>query len=127
MRLRAERCLGLPQDDAFVGQQGTEALLQVEHVAAVLHGLIDQIGARGGQVGLRGQQEEDGDDAQIVALLIGIDLDESNLLKTKERLSRFGPRVRLFSANFADSLSVCAKVKCASFPCAASNSRVVGM
>ena len=36
------------------------------------------------------------------AMLIGIDLDESNLLKTKQRLARFGGRVRLFAANFAD-------------------------
>jgi len=41
-------------------------------------------------------------DACDRASLIGIDLDESNLLKTKERLSRFGGRVRLFQANFAD-------------------------
>jgi len=40
------------------------------------------------------------------ARLIGIDLDESNLLKTKERLARFGPRVRLFRADFADLAAV---------------------
>jgi len=38
--------------------------------------------------------------------LIGIDLDESCLLKTKERLARFGTRVRLFRANFADMAAV---------------------
>jgi len=36
------------------------------------------------------------------AVLIGLDVDRSNLLKTKERLARFGSRVRLFEANFAD-------------------------
>ncbi len=41
-------------------------------------------------------------EATGAALLVGIDLDESNLLKTKERLARFGSRVRLFEANFAD-------------------------
>jgi len=40
------------------------------------------------------------------AMLIGIDLDESNLLKTKDRLARFGGRVRLFAANFADVADV---------------------
>lgn len=39
--------------------------------------------------------------------LVGIDLDQSNLLKTKERLSRFGGRVRLFEANFSDLSLVC--------------------
>lgn len=34
--------------------------------------------------------------------LIGIDLDEDNLRQAKERLAKFGPRVRLFVANFAD-------------------------
>ncbi len=43
------------------------------------------------------------------ATLIGIDLDESNLLKTKERLARFGQRLRLFAANFADLEAVLAE------------------
>jgi len=38
--------------------------------------------------------------------LIGIDLDESNLRRAKERLSRFAPRVRLFQANFVSAREV---------------------
>jgi len=53
-------------------------------------------------VGLGGHAEALLESAEAGTILIGIDLDESNLLKTKERLARFGPRVRLFSANFAD-------------------------
>jgi 16S rRNA (cytosine1402-N4)-methyltransferase len=34
--------------------------------------------------------------------LVGMDVDESNLLRTKRRLEPFAPRVRLFQANFAD-------------------------
>jgi len=41
--------------------------------------------------------------------LLGIDLDRSNLLKTKDRLARFGARVRLFEANFADLPEVLAE------------------
>lgn len=44
------------------------------------------------------------------ATLIGIDLDESNLLETKERLARFGVRVRLFQADFADVAEVLGEV-----------------
>jgi len=40
------------------------------------------------------------------AMLIGIDLDESALLKTKRRLARFGRRVRLFQANFTEVRAV---------------------
>ena len=53
-------------------------------------------------VGLGGHAEALLESAEAGTILIGIDLDESNLLRTKERLARFGPRVRLFSANFAD-------------------------
>jgi 16S rRNA (cytosine1402-N4)-methyltransferase len=45
------------------------------------------------------------------ARLIGIDLDEPNLLKTKERLARFGARVRLFEADFADLEAVLAEAE----------------
>jgi 16S rRNA (cytosine1402-N4)-methyltransferase len=47
-------------------------------------------------------------------MLVGIDLDESNLLKTRRRLARFGARVRLFEANFADLEAVLAEVGVAS-------------
>ncbi len=40
------------------------------------------------------------------ATLIGIDLDESNLLKTKERLARFGAVARLFCGSFAELSAV---------------------
>ena len=53
-------------------------------------------------VGLGGHAEAILQAAGRDAVLIGVDLDESNLLKTKERLARFGTRVRLFEANFAD-------------------------
>ncbi|MCJ7544813.1 MAG: 16S rRNA (cytosine(1402)-N(4))-methyltransferase RsmH [Phycisphaerae bacterium] len=36
------------------------------------------------------------------AQLVGIDVDESNLLAARDRLQRFAPRFRLFRANFAD-------------------------
>ncbi len=52
-------------------------------------------------IGLGGHAEALLDAAGAGAELIGIDLDESNLLKTKERLGRFGARVRLFAASFA--------------------------
>jgi 16S rRNA (cytosine1402-N4)-methyltransferase len=60
-------------------------------------------------IGLGGHAEALLDAAGPEAVLIGIDLDESNLLKTKERLSRFGPRVRLFEASFADLEAVLAE------------------
>ena len=53
-------------------------------------------------VGLGGHAERLLEAAADDAMLIGIDLDESNLLTTKERLARFAARVRLFAANFAD-------------------------
>ncbi len=54
-------------------------------------------------VGLGGHAEAMLGSAGSDATLIGIDLDESNLLKTKERLVCFGRRVRLFEADFADT------------------------
>ncbi len=60
-------------------------------------------------IGLGGHAEAMLSAAGEQASLIGIDLDESNLLKTKERLARFGPRVRLFEANFADLDAVLAE------------------
>ncbi len=60
-------------------------------------------------VGLGGHSEAlmkaAGEDGQ----LIGIDLDESNLLAAKERLSAFAPRVRLFHANFSQIREVLAE------------------
>ena len=40
------------------------------------------------------------------AMLIGIDLDESALLKTKQRLAEFAKDVRLFQANFSEVRTV---------------------
>ena len=60
-------------------------------------------------VGLGGHAEALLGSAGSDATLIGIDLDESNLLKTKERLVRFGRRVRLFEADFADTDAVMAE------------------
>lgn len=53
--------------------------------------------------GLGGHAEAMLEAAPADALLIGMDVDESNLLRAKERLARFGSRVRLFQANFADA------------------------
>ena len=53
-------------------------------------------------VGLGGHAEALLAAAGEQAQLIGVDLDERNLLKTKERLAPFGARVRLFQANFTD-------------------------
>ena len=62
-------------------------------------------------VGLGGHAEALLESTGGRATLIGIDLDESHLLKTKERLARFGGRVRLFSANFAELSSVLAEAE----------------
>ena len=59
-------------------------------------------------VGLGGHAEALLERTGAEAELVGIDLDQSNLLKTKERLARFGERVRLFQANFADAEEVLA-------------------
>lgn len=48
------------------------------------------------------------------AQLIGIDVDETNLLAAKQRLERFGSRFRLFRANFADLPDVLAAAGVAS-------------
>ena len=53
-------------------------------------------------VGLGGHAEALLEAAGPQAVLIGVDLDPRNLLKTKERLARFEGRFRLFEANFAD-------------------------
>ncbi len=53
-------------------------------------------------VGLGGHAEALLTSADEEALLIAVDLDESNLRLVRERLSRFGNRLRLFHANFAD-------------------------
>ena len=53
-------------------------------------------------VGLGGHAEALLTSADAEALLIAVDLDESNLRLVRERLSRFGNRLRLFHANFAD-------------------------
>lgn len=57
-------------------------------------------------VGLGGHAEALLDEAGMDARLIGIDLDEANLSRAKRNLQRFGKRVRLFQANFADIADV---------------------
>jgi 16S rRNA (cytosine1402-N4)-methyltransferase len=52
-------------------------------------------------VGLGGHAEAMLEAAGPSAVLIGLDVDQSNLLRAKERLGRFGRRVRLFHANFS--------------------------
>ena len=53
-------------------------------------------------VGLGGHAEALLAAAGPEATLIGLDVDEENLLKARERLSRFGSRARLFHANHRD-------------------------
>jgi 16S rRNA (cytosine1402-N4)-methyltransferase len=53
-------------------------------------------------VGLGGHAEALLAPAGEQATLIGLDVDEENLLQARRRLERFGGRVRLFLANFAD-------------------------
>jgi 16S rRNA (cytosine1402-N4)-methyltransferase len=57
-------------------------------------------------IGLGGHAEALLDAAGTDARLIGIDLDEGNLARAKINLERFGERVRLFQANFADVAEV---------------------
>lgn len=78
------------------------------HLPVLLDETLELLAPKGKQViidctvGLGGHAEAMLESAGDEACLIGIDLDESNLLITKERLVRFGRRVRLFRANFAD-------------------------
>jgi len=60
-------------------------------------------------VGLGGHAEALLGSAGAGCRLIGIDLDEGNLQAAKRRLARFGERVRLFKANFADVRTVLAE------------------
>jgi len=60
-------------------------------------------------VGLGGHAEALLEAAGQDAQLIGIDLDEGNLRLTKDRLARFGGRVRLFQASFSDAGEVLAE------------------
>jgi 16S rRNA (cytosine1402-N4)-methyltransferase len=62
-------------------------------------------------VGLGGHSEALLEAAGPEAFLIGSDVDESNLLSAKKRLERFGPRVRLFQANFAELDQVLAEAQ----------------
>lgn len=57
-------------------------------------------------VGLGGHAEALLQAAGGQALLIGVDVDEDNLRQARVRLEAFGPRVRLFRANFAEVLQV---------------------
>ncbi len=85
------------------------------HLPVMLDEVLELLAPRCGQtiidctVGLGGHAEAMLDAAGADATLIGIDLDESNLLKTKERLSHLAGRVRLFRANFADICDVMAE------------------
>lgn len=85
------------------------------HLPVLLDETLGLLASEGRQViidctvGLGGHAESLLASAGCDATLIGIDLDESNLLKTKERLVRFGRRVRLFEADFADLDAVMAE------------------
>lgn len=54
-----------------------------------------------GTIGLGGHAEAMLEAAGERAALIGLDVDEGNLLLARRRLARFGDRVRLFQANFS--------------------------
>jgi len=60
-------------------------------------------------VGLGGHAEALLDVCGSETRLLGIDADESNLLRARKRLNRFGERVRLFQANFSQVNSVLAE------------------
>lgn len=60
-------------------------------------------------VGVAGHAEMLIAEAGRDARLIGIDRDEANLLRARVALERFGSRVRLFQANFADVADVLAE------------------
>jgi 16S rRNA (cytosine1402-N4)-methyltransferase len=57
-------------------------------------------------VGLGGHAELLLEAAGEQAALIGIDLDEDNLLQARQNLAAFGSRVRLFQANFSEIMAV---------------------
>jgi len=87
----------------------------VGHFPVLLDEVVGGL-ARGGErvlvdctVGLGGHAAALLEAAGDEAVLIGIDLDEPNLLQTKKALARFGGRVRLFEANFADLPAVLAE------------------
>ncbi len=60
-------------------------------------------------IGLGGHAEALMQAAGQEALLIGLDVDEANLRLTRQRLSAFGDRVRLFCENFTELRSVLAE------------------
>jgi 16S rRNA (cytosine1402-N4)-methyltransferase len=64
-------------------------------------------------IGLGGHAEMLLERAGQHATLIGLDVDEGNLRFCKERLGRFGPRVRLFVANFSRLPDVLAEAEVA--------------
>jgi 16S rRNA (cytosine1402-N4)-methyltransferase len=78
------------------------------HLPVLLETVIDLLQPAGRQllvdctVGLGGHAEALLDRAGDQAHLLGIDMDRRSLLRAKDRLERFGRRVRLFEANFAD-------------------------
>jgi 16S rRNA (cytosine1402-N4)-methyltransferase len=60
-------------------------------------------------VGLGGHAEALLDAAGPEATLLGVDVDEANLQLARQRLERFGERVRLFQANFSEADEVLAQ------------------
>jgi len=82
------------------------------HVAVLLSAVVELLAPAGRRllvdctVGLGGHAEALLDAAGTDARLIGMDLDEANLAWAKSNLERFGERVRLFQANFADVAEV---------------------
>jgi 16S rRNA (cytosine1402-N4)-methyltransferase len=61
-------------------------------------------------IGLGGHAEALIEQADEDAVLIGLDVDESNLRRAKDRLASFPGRVRLFRANFSELATVLAEV-----------------
>lgn len=85
------------------------------HVPVLLPEVLDLLAPAGRPVlldctvGLGGHAEALLDRAGESSRLIGIDVDDANLRLARQRLARFGPRVRLFQANFAELPDVLAE------------------
>jgi 16S rRNA (cytosine1402-N4)-methyltransferase len=78
------------------------------HLPVLLEAVLDRLQPAGRSVlvdctvGRGGHAEALIEAAGRQACLLGLDVDRDNLLHVKNRLERFGSRVRLFEANFAD-------------------------
>lgn len=85
-----------------------------EHVSVLVGPVVGYLARRGARlivdctVGLGGHSEAILD-SDKEAVIIGLDVDPSNLNRAKDRLARFGERVRLEHASFSDLPAVLAR------------------